>query len=329
MSDRNTKPLNGHRVPPLNALRSFEAAARLASFSRAAAELHVTPAAVSHQVKGLEDVLGVKLFRRRASGLELTYAGRICQPKLREGFQRLAEAVEQIRATGAPGTLTIDAAPTFAAKWLAPRLHRFVAAHRGLDVRINARTRLIDVARDEGGVDEGRPGVPAEDADLSIRFGSGEYPGMRVDKLLAVSVTPIFSPRLLQGERALREPRDSLNHALIQDNIPSDDGRPLWQVWLEAVGIEGVDIAPGLRFNHASLALEAAADGLGIALGMPQIAAFDLASGRLVAPFARMPLRSAYYLVCPAERSDRSEVTAFRRWITQEARREDASAESR
>ena len=327
MGHRIAKAGSG-RLPPLNALRAFEAAARLASFSRAAAELHVTPAAVSHQVKGLEDVLGVKLFRRRASGLELTYAGRICQPKLHEGFQRLAEAVEQIRATGAPGVLTIDAAPTFAAKWLAPRLHRFVAAHHGLDVRINAITHLIDARSDEAPVNEQQPGLPPGDADISIRFGSGEYPGMRVDKLLAVSVTPIFSPRVLQGERALREPRDLLNHALIHDNIPSDDGRPLWQAWFETVGIEDADIAHGLRFNHASLALEAAADGFGIALGMPQVAAFDLASGRLVATFARMPLRSAYYLVCSAERGDRSEVIAFRRWITQEARRQDAPADS-
>ena len=315
------------RLPPLNALRAFEAAARLSSFSRAAAELHVTPAAVSHQVKGLEDLLGAKLFRRRASGLELTYAGRICQPKLHEGFQRLAEAVEQIRATGAPGMLTIDAAPTFAGKWLAPRLHRFFATHRELDVRINARTRLIDVPPDGTRVDEAQPGVPSEEADLSIRFGGGDYPEMRVDKLLAVSVTPMCGARRPQGEKPLREPRDLRDHVLIHDNVPSDDGLPLWQVWLATAGVDGVDVSRGLRFNHASLALDAAADGLGIALGMPQIAAFDLAAGRLVAPFAlRLPLASAYYLVSPRERSDRREVAAFRHWILQEAQREDPPA---
>jgi LysR family glycine cleavage system transcriptional activator len=324
---RNINPNPGGRLPPLNALRAFEAAARLASFARAAAELHVTPAAVSHQVKGLEEVLGVKLFRRRASGLELTHAGRVCLPKLREGFQRLAEAVDQIRATGAPGTLSIDAAPTFAAKWLGPRLHRFVATHRELDVRINARTRLIDLPRDGTRVDEAQPGMPSEDADLSIRFGGGDYSEMRVDKLLAVSVTPMCGARRPQGEKPLREPHHLRDHVLIHDNVPSDDGRPLWQVWLEAAGVEGVDVSRGLRFNHASLALDAAADGLGIALGMPQIAAFDLTAGRLVAPFAlRVPLASAYYVVSPKERSDRSEVTAFRRWILQEAQREDPPA---
>ena len=322
-SNTNAKPAVG-RLPPLNALRAFEAAARLSSFSRAASELHVTPAAVSHQVKGLEDVLGVKLFHRRASGLELTHAGRVCQPKLREGFQRLVEAVEQIRATGAPGTLSIDAAPTFATKWLAPRLHRFVAAHRDLDVRINASTRLIDVPRDGNRVDEGQPGVPAEDADVSIRFGSGDYADMRVDKLLAVSVTPMCTPRLQQAGRALQEPGDLRDHVLIHDNVPSDDGRVLWEVWLEVAGAGRIDVTHGLRFNHAWLALDAAADGLGIALGMPQIAAFELAAGRLVAPFKlRVPLASAYYVVSPKERSDRREVTAFRRWILQEAQRAD------
>ena len=324
MRHTNGKPeTTTRRLPPLNALRAFEAAARQASFSRAARELHVSPAAISHQVKALEDLLGVQLFRRRARGLELTHAGRVALPKLRDGFDRLAEAVEQIRATGAPGTLSIDAAPTFAAKWLAPRLHRFVAAHRGLDVRISASTRLIDPPRDEAGVGERHPGQPAHDADLSIRFGSGDYAGMRIDKLLAVSVTPMCGARLLKGDRPLRQPSDLRNQVLIHDNIGSDDGRPLWQVWLEAAGIEDVDVARGLRFNHSVLALEAAADGLGVALGMPQVAAFDLASGRLIAPLAlRLPLASAYYLVCSSERGDRSEVVAFRDWILQEAARE-------
>jgi LysR family glycine cleavage system transcriptional activator len=309
----------------LNSLRAFEAAARLSSFARAASELHVTPAAISHQVKALEEGLGVKLFRRRASGLELTYAGRVCLPKLREGFDRLAEAVDQIRATGAPGTLSVHSAPTFAAKWLAPRLHRFVAANRGLDVRIHANTRLIDAEQDQAGAGEEQAGTPPQDADISIRFGSGDYPGMRVDRLLAVAVTPMCNEQLRQGNRALLKPGDLRNHVLIHDNVPSDDGRPLWQVWLEAAGVEGIDFTHGTRFNHASLALDAAADGVGVALGMVQLAAFDLATGRLVAPFAlRLPLKSAYHLVSLGERSDRAEVAAFRRWILEEARR-DAS----
>ncbi|MGH8676677.1 MAG: transcriptional regulator GcvA, partial [Burkholderiales bacterium] len=296
----------------------FEAAARHLSFAQAAKELHVTPAAISHQVKALEEHLGVKLFRRQPSGLVLTVAGGACLPRLREGFDRIAEAVEQIRASDAPGTLSVNSAPTFASKWLAPRLHRFVAAHPDLDVRISASTRLIDATQYDA--------APVEDADIAIRFGSGSYPGFTVDKLLSVSVTPMCSPRLLAGELALREPADLRQHALIHDNIPPDDGRPLWQAWLEAEGVEGVDLTHGLRFNHAVLALEAAADGLGVTLGMPQIAALDLASGRLVAPFVRrLPIASAYYLVCAAERCERSDVASFRDWILQEARRESAA----
>jgi len=323
LSKPKPDPGVGRRLPALNALRAFEAAARHLSFVQAARELHVTPAAISHQVKALEEDLAVKLFRRQARGLELTSAGRVCLPKLREGFDRLAEAVAQIRASDAPGTLAISSAPTFATKWLAPRLHRFVTAYPNLDVRINASTRLIDATRNDAASGEAQSGSPMEDADVAIRFGAGRYPEYRVDKLFPVSVTPLCSPRLLAGGQALREPADLRHHVLIHDNIQSDDSRPLWQVWLEAAGIEGVDTTRGLRFNHAVLALEAAADGLGVALGMPQIAALDLAAGRLVAPFAlRLPIASAYYLLCASERCDRNDVAAFREWILQEAGRE-------
>jgi len=304
------------RLPPLNALRAFEAAARLQSFSRAAEELHVTPAAVSHQVKALEELLGVRLFKRLPNGLQLTRAGRSCLPKLRDGFDLLAEAVGQLRNDPpAPGALSVEAAPTFAAKWLAPRLHRFVAAHPGVDVQIHASTRLIDSSVDAG---EAEP----TDADVAIRFGGGSYQEFRVAKLFEVSVTPMCGTRLLEGARPLREPADLRDHVLIHDNIGSDDGRPLWQVWLEGAGVKDVDFLRGLRFNHAVLALEAAADGLGIALGMPQVAAFDLASGRLVAPFEfRLPLSAAYYVATPGDRRDRPEVAAFREWILDEAQR--------
>lgn len=311
--DARAEPLR--RLPPLNALRSFEAAARLQSFSRASEELHVTPAAVSHQVKALEDFLGVQLFKRLPNGLQLTRAGRSCLPKLREGFDLLAEAIGQLRSDPVPGTLSVEAAPTFAAKWLAPRLHRFVAAHPGVDVQIHASTRLIDASL------HGAEAEPSG-ADVSIRFGSGNDPELRVAKLLDVSVTPMCGARLLEGERPLRDPADLREHVLIHDNIGSDDGRPLWQVWLEGAGVADVDLARGLRFNHAVLALEAAADGLGVALGMPQVAAFDLASGRLVAPFEfRLPLAAAYYVTTPADRRDRPEVAAFREWIVGEAAR--------
>lgn len=308
----HARPSPLRRLPPLNALRSFEAAARLQSFSRAADELHVTPAAVSHQVKALEQALGVQLFKRLPNGLELTRAGRSCLPQLREGFDRIAQAIAQLDNHHAPGTLSVEAAPTFAAKWLAPRLHRFAAAHPGVEVQIHANTRLIDASLDAA--------AGESSADVSIRFGSGNYPELRTEKLLEVSVTPMCGTRLLEGEHPLRDPADLREQVLIHDNIGSDDGRPLWQVWLERAGVSDVDFTRGLRFNHSVLALEAAADGMGVALGMPQVAAFDLASGRLVAPFAfRLPLAAAYYVATPGDRRDRPEVAAFREWVLAEA----------
>ncbi len=310
-------------MPPLNALRAFEAAARHLSFALAARELHVTPAAVSHQVKGLEQNLGVPLFRRLARGLELTRAGQACLPGLRDGFDRLAAAVEQVRALGETRTLAVSAAPSFATRWLAPRLHRFVGAHPDLDVRINASAQLIDPSKGDVRHDGEAGGSMMEDADIAIRFGTGEYPGFRVDKLLPAAVTPMCSPQLLEGERPLREPADLKHHVLIHDNVSSDDGRALWQVWLEAAGVEDVDVSHGLRFNHAMMALEAAADGLGVALGMPVLAAADLAAGRLVRPFKLvLPLKFGYHAVSAAEASQRPDIAAFREWLLAEARRD-------
>jgi LysR family glycine cleavage system transcriptional activator len=303
------------KLPPLNALRAFEAAARHLSFALAARELHVTPAAVSHQIKGLEDNLGVELFLRRNRGLELTVAARACLPRLTEGFDRIAEAVERLRAEGEPGSLSVSAAPSFATKWLAPRLYRFAAAHPELDVRINASTRLVDLSR-------GDPAAAGEQSTLDesvvgIRFGNGSYPGYRVDKLFAVSVTPVCSPKL-----RLTKPEDLHKQVLIHDNICP------WDAWLEAAGVHGVDTARGMRFNHSALALEAAADGLGVALGISALAATDIAAGRLERPFGLvLPLTLAYYLVCAERDFRRPDVAAFRSWILEEAKAGSVSAQ--
>jgi len=309
----------GRRLPPLNALRAFEAAARLRSFAAAAKELHVTPAAISHQVKALESRLGLKLFRRLSRGLELTRAGTACLPGLREGFDRIAAAVAGLRAQAEPGTVTVSAAPSFATKWLAPRLHRFAAARPEVDVRISASTRLVDAGRN-GGAADGDSGSTLDDADIAVRFGTGDYPGYRVERLLAASVTPVCSPRLLEHGPPLAVPQDLERHVLIHDNLVYDDGRPLWDAWLEAAGVRGADTARGMRFNHAALALEAAADGLGVALGIAAITAHDIASGRLVSPLAfSLPLGSAYYVVYPEEAGERPDVAAFREWLAREA----------
>lgn len=311
------------RLPPLNALRAFEAAARHLSFAMAAKELHVTPAAVSHQVKGLEEHLRQRLFRRLARGLELTRAGRAFLPKLREGFERFGEALDELRAIQDSGTLAVSAAPSLATRWLAPRLHRFVGAHPELDVRINASTRLIDPNSNPETPVDALAGSPVEDADIVVRFGTGDYPGFRVDRLLLVAVTPMCSPRLLDGGHPLRAAADLKQQVLIHDNVRYDDGRPLWDAWFESAGMPGTDTSHGLRFSHAMLALEAAADGMGVALGMPVLAGSDLASGRLVAPLAlSLPLKYAYYIVSGADTAERSDVAAFRNWLLAEAARD-------
>lgn len=311
-------------LPPLNALRAFEAAGRHASFKNAAKELHLTPAAISHQVRALEEYLGVQLFRRRNRALELTEAAKVCLPKLREGFDCLSEAMERLRAGEQTRILEVQAAPTLAAKWLMPRLHRFIAAHPDIDVRISAATRLIDFVRKDpaGDVEQN---LPVGDDDLCIRFGTGDYPNFRVDKLFPVSITPMCSPRLLQGERALRQPDDLRHHTLLHDDATYlHGGGSNWEAWLKAAGVDSVDTARGMRFSQTALALEAAADGSGAVLATPIMAASDLASGRLVIPFAlSLPSDFAYYVVCAEANRDRPAVNMFRDWLLQEAKEAD------
>jgi len=307
------------RLPPLNALRAFESAARHLSFAMAAKELHVTPAAISHQIKGLEDALDRPLFRRMKRGLELTRAGQALLPGLSEGFSRFGDALEQLRMLDEESRLAVSAA-SFASRWLTPRLHRFVSAHPELDVRLHASTRLIDPKKGDPEGGDGDPSAPLENADIAVRFGGGEYSGYRVDKLISVSVTPLCSPRLLQGKHPIRTPADLAHHVLIHDNVTYDDGGPLWPAWCEAAGVEGLDTTHGLRFSHAMLALEAAADGMGVAMSMPVLAGADLASGRLVAPLKiSLPLKFAYYIVSGTDTADRPDVVAFRTWLLSEA----------
>ncbi len=311
------------RLPPLKALRVFEAAARHLSFAKAALELNVTPGAISHQVKALEAYLGVKLFHRRNRTIELTHSGEACQPKLRDGFDSLAEAIERVLAQKKIATLAISAAPLLAARWLTPRLQHFVAAHPDIDVRITASTALIDVRGD--GTLSGRELIayPTEDTDIAIRFGTGQYPGFRADKLLSVSVSAMCSPHLLDGEHPLRSPIDLQHHSLLKDDAVYFAGKPSdWDVWLQAAGAGDIDTSRGVRFSHSALALEAAADGLGVVLGNPMLAAPDLAAGRLIVPFeTQLPSTYAYYVVCAEASCDRPDILAFRGWLRAEAER--------
>src|SRR5436190_2114817 len=230
------------RLPPLNALRAFEAAARHLSVKKAAIELNVTPAAVSHQIRTLEDYLGVQLFHRYNRALELTDAARASLPKLREGFDCLVQAVERLRSHVSGGVLTVSAAPSFAARWLMPRLHRFIVAHPEVDVRVSARMRRVSVDG-KGDVAE-RATVEAwlDDSDIAILYGRGNYPGMWVKKLLDLTITPICSPQLLKGEHPLKDPRDLSHHMLLHDDTGDlYDNEPFWDVWLRAADVQGID----------------------------------------------------------------------------------------
>jgi LysR family glycine cleavage system transcriptional activator len=314
------------RLPPLNALKAFESAARHLSFKHAAQELSVTPAAISHQVKALEDYLGVALFFRLNRGLELTPAAGAALPKLSEGFDVLAEAVDRMRPRPDSGQLTVSVAPSFAARWLMPRLHRFFSAQPDIDVRITARTRLLNKRGQDNAVERATVENWLEESDVAILYGHGGYRGFRFDKLFALTLAPICSPRLVHGEYPLRRPQDLQFHTLVHDDTGTlYEGVSFWHTWLKAADVEGVDTGRGSHFSQPVLALEAASDALGVVATFPVLAAAELAAGRLILPFElQVPLQSAYYLVCPESSTRRPAVAAFRDWLLAEAAQQAA-----
>lgn len=295
------------RLPPLNALRAFEAAGRHLSFSKAAAELHVTPAAISQQVRTLEDHLGVKLFRRLNRALLLTDAGQFSLPALTQGFDRLADGIAGIERRTDETELAVSVSPSVAAKWLMPRMDRFYRAHPGIELRIEATEAVTD--------------FEADGIDVAIRYGAGNYPGSRVDVLMEEEVFPVCSPLLLQGAEPLRDVADLSRFTLLHLSwVSQDESWPDWRMWLAAAGHPDIVSTHGPRFGQFGLAVEAAIKGLGVALGSTAVVADDLASGRLVKPFdltLAPPFR--YYLVCPERTADRPKVAAFRDWMLREA----------
>jgi LysR family glycine cleavage system transcriptional activator len=288
-------------LPPLNALRAFEATARHASFSKAAAELHVTPAALSHQIRGLEDLLGLKLFLRRARAIEPTEAARLIYPGIRNGFESLRAAVEQLDRAKQDRILVVSASPGLTAKWLVPRIYRFLAQHPDIDTRISASTAYSNFTTD--GVDVG------------IRLSSGVHPELYVEKLSDEWMLPLCSPRLLEGERPLLSARDLPRFPLIQIDLPGLV--PTWDDWLRAVGIDGIDTTRGLRLNVADHALDAASEGAGVVMGYKLVASHDIALGRLVVPFGpELPLPGrSYHFVCARGQERRPAIKAFRDWL--------------
>ncbi len=300
------------RLPPLNALRAFEAAARHLSFTKAAEELYVTQAAISHQVKALEEALGVQLFRRLNRRLMLTDAGQLYLPALTEAFDGIDAATGRLRADENAGSLTVSVANSLAAKWLLPRLPRFRERHPEIDVEISAADRLVDFGRDN--------------ADMGIRYGLGNYPGLKVDPLMEDTVFPVCSPqlvngRLVDGPPPLRAPEDLRRHTLLHDDVGTGEA-PDWRRWLTAAGVTGVNAERGPRYSHSSLVLQAAIDGQGVALGRSSLVSLDLEAGRLVQPFGpTLPSHYACYVVSPVATAERPKIKAFRDWLIEEAGR--------
>ena len=293
------------RLPPLNALKAFEAAARHESFTRAAEELCVTQGAVSHQVKALEVELGIKLFNRERQRLIITGAGRDYLTVVRDALDRIAVGTERLMQRQSSGVLTVSTSPDFAAKWLVHRLGRFSEAHPGIDLRISATMHHVDFVR--------------EDVDIAVRHGDGNWPGHEVTRLSPEQLFAVCSPKLLAGRQRLTKPADVLKFPLLHL-----DDRKDWSKWLDVAGVSGAEPSQGPVMNRVSMILDAAVDGQGIALGRTTLAAWDLLSGRLVRPFAEtLRLSRTYWIVCPKATSVLPKITVFRDWLLREAARDN------
>ncbi|MFN0305575.1 MAG: transcriptional regulator GcvA [Burkholderiales bacterium] len=289
------------RLPPLNALKTFEAAARHASFTQAAEELCVTQGAVSHQVKALEAELGLKLFNREHQRLVITEAGRTYLEVVRDALDRIAAGTERLLLRQCAGALTVSTSPNFASKWLVHRLARFVTAHPGIDLRISASLHHVDFAR--------------EDVDLAIRHGDGQASGLHVTRLCTEALIVVCSPTLLSGRHALRKPADLRRHTLLHTNDRND-----WAKWIEAAGVNNVDTTRGPIFNQASMTIDAAVDAQGVALARSALTAWDLIGGRLVRPFdLALTVPYAYWIVCPKATANLPKIVTFRDWLLAEA----------
>jgi LysR family transcriptional regulator, glycine cleavage system transcriptional activator len=289
------------RLPPLNALKSFEAAARHESFTRAAEELYVTQGAVSQQVKTLELELGFKLFNRERQRLNITEAGRDYLVVIRDALDRIALGTERLMQRQSAGALTVSTSPDFAAKWLVHRLGRFSEAHPGIDLRVSATMHHVDFAR--------------EDVDVAVRHGDGNWPGLDTVRLCPEQLFAVCSPKLLTGRNRLKEPSDALKAPLLHL-----DDRKSWARWFALAGVDAPEILPGPVLNRASMVIDAAIDGQGIALARTSLAAWDLMNRRIVRPFnVGWRLSRTYWIVCPKVTARVAKISRFRDWLMAEA----------
>ena len=293
------------RLPSLNGLRAFEAAARHLSFTLAASELNVTQTAISHQIRRLEDELGVKLFIRQNRALTLTPEAKDYLPGIRAAFNDLRLATDRLLSKD-DRVLTLSTLASLAAKWLLPRLASFQQTHPDIDVRITTSTSLVDFR--------------SADVDAAIRYGRGQWPGLRSEWLMADEMFPVCSPALLKGGKPLRTPEDLAHHTLLSSSSNDDD----WRQWLTAVGLPTtISKLPGLSFDLILMTVQAAMDGMGVAIGRTSYVEDDIAKVRLVVPFTlKLPVNAGFYLVRPDTRPDPPKLTAFRDWLTATVQRE-------
>jgi LysR family glycine cleavage system transcriptional activator len=288
------------RLPSLNGLRAFEAAARHLSFTLAASELNVTQTAISHQIRRLEEELGIRLFIRQNRALALTPEARDYLPGVRAAFNDLRLATDRLLRKDDDKVLTVSTLASLAAKWLLPRLTDFQEQHPGIDVRITTSTSLVDFQRDN--------------VDAAIRYGRGQWPGLRADWLMADELFPVCSPSLLRGDKPLRRPEDLRHHPLLHTSSSNSDD---WRLWLTAAGLPA-DIArhPGITFDMIFMTIQAAIDGIGVAMGRTSYDQDDIAKGRLVVPFKiALPADAGFYLVAPEGRREAPKLMAFRNWM--------------
>jgi LysR family transcriptional regulator, glycine cleavage system transcriptional activator len=292
--------LMARRLPSLNALKAFEAAARSESFTRAAEELSVTQGAVSHQVKALEDTLVLKLFHRERQRLILTEAGRDYLAVVRDALDRIAVGTERLLQRQEGGVLTVSTSPDFAAKWLVNRLSRFAEKHPEIDLRVSATTHYVDFAR--------------EDVDVAIRHGDGNWPGLDVVRLYSERLFAVCSPKLVAGRNGLTKASDLLKFPLLR----LEDAKN-WTRLFEAAGVKAT-VGSGPILNRASMLIDAAIDGQGIALARTALAAWDLVNGRLVRPIdVSLRMANTYWIVCPKAAAGVPKVAALRKWVLAEA----------
>jgi LysR family transcriptional regulator, glycine cleavage system transcriptional activator len=288
------------RLPPLNALKAFEAAARSESFTRAAVELNVTQGAVSHQVKALEATLGIKLFNRERQRLAMTEAGREYLAVVRDALDRIAVGTDRLVQRQSSGVLTVSTSPDFAAKWLVIRLGRFAESHPEIDLRVSATAHYIDFAR--------------EDVDLAIRHGDGNWDGLDVVRLCSEQLFPVCSPKLASGRNRIANASDLLKFPLLRlENWKT------WSRWFDAAGV-AAPVTQGPVLNRASMLIDAAVDGQGVALARTTLAAWDLINGRLVKPIdVSLRMSNTYWIVCPKVTSSMPKIATFRNWLLAEA----------